>query len=171
VPSDKQFHWAPILVATGSYKGVLGDNVVWAQYTSHQDGSLPDCHNNISGCNGLFWRTAYYRQLKLKDITDGQSKTFMVGECVVSQDFHSAALFADGDWASCNVPLNFFIIGPEQKVIDNWYELRGFRSVHPGGAQFVLADGSVHFVPEGIDHKVYRGLATRNGEEVVTLSN
>jgi prepilin-type N-terminal cleavage/methylation domain-containing protein/prepilin-type processing-associated H-X9-DG protein len=175
VPSDKQYHWAPVLVATTSYKGVLGDHVVWPESTSHKDGTPVDCHNNLNfgkGCNGLFWRTAYYFELKLKDITDGQSKTFMVGEGVVSQDFHSAALFADGDWASCNIPLNFFLVGLDEKSIASlWYETRGFRSLHPGGAQFALADGSVQFIQDSIDHKTYRALATRNGEEAASLSN
>lgn len=179
VPSDKQFHWRndsnPFLVATSSYKGVLGDNVVWPRDTSHLDGTPEDCHNNLNnfqGCNGLFWRLAYFNPVKLEQIVDGQSKTFMVGEGVVSQDFHSAALFADGDWASCSVPLNYFKLSfDEQDVIDNWYELRGFRSLHPGGAQFALADGSVHFVQENIDHSVYRGMATRNLGEVVSLAS
>jgi prepilin-type N-terminal cleavage/methylation domain-containing protein/prepilin-type processing-associated H-X9-DG protein len=173
-PSDQEFYWKPFTVATNSYKGVLGDNVVWEQQTSHKNGTLPDCHNNLNknaatgkleGCNGLFWRTQYYFEHKLKDITDGQSKTLMVGECVVSQDNHSAAFFADGDWASCNVPLNFFL-QDESKVVDLWYEVRGFRSLHSGGAQFVLADGSVQFVVDSIDHNVYRAMATRNGQEV-----
>jgi prepilin-type N-terminal cleavage/methylation domain-containing protein len=169
--SDHQWYWKPLPVATSSYKGVLGDNVVWIQATPHQDGTPEDCHNNLNfnkGCNGLFWRTAYYFQLKLKDITDGQSKTFMVGEGVVSQDDHSAAFFADGDWASCNVPLNYFLQN-ETEVQTKWYEVRSFRSLHPGGAQFVLGDGSVQFVSEGVDHKTYRAMATRNGEEALSL--
>src|SRR5262245_29560193 len=102
--STTQFYFAPMPVATSSYKGVLGDTVVWPQATAFTNGTLPDCHNNlnknaatgkIEGCNGLFWRTAYYFEIKLKTITDGQSKTLMVGESVVSQDDHSAALFAD----------------------------------------------------------------------------
>ena len=175
-PSNKQFHWKPALVGTSSYKGVLGDNVVWPQSTSHKDGTPVDCHHNLNsvnspkGCTGLFWRTAYWYGLKLKDITDGQSKTFMVGEGVVSQDQHSAAFFADGDWASCNIPLNFFLVNEDQ-VETLWYELRGFRSLHPGGAQFALADGSVQFVQESVDHKVYRAMATRSGAEAVSLSN
>jgi prepilin-type N-terminal cleavage/methylation domain-containing protein/prepilin-type processing-associated H-X9-DG protein len=178
-PSKEQFYWKPLYVGTTSYKGVLGDNVVWPAETSHTDGTLPDCHNNLNknpetgrveGCNGLFWRTAYYFDLKLKNITDGQSKTLMVGEGVVSQDHHSAALFADGDWASCNVPLNFFLIN-EDEVESKWYEVRGFRSLHPGGAQFALADGSVQFVQESVDHSVYRAMATRSGGEVVSLSD
>jgi prepilin-type N-terminal cleavage/methylation domain-containing protein len=178
-PSDKQFHWTPVLIGTSSYKGVLGDNVVWPAFTIHNDGTMPpqgagasiDCHNSVSNCNGLFWRNAYYSPLKLKDIIDGQSKTLMVGEAVVGQDFHSAAFFADGDWASANVTLNFFLVAAtEQDIIDDWYNVRGFRSLHPGVVQFALADGSVQVLQEGIDHKVYRGMATRNGEEVTSAN-
>jgi prepilin-type processing-associated H-X9-DG protein len=46
---------------------------------------------------------------------------------------------------------------------------RGFKSLHPGGAHFVMADGSVHFVNESIDQLIYRGLATRNGGETVNV--
>jgi prepilin-type N-terminal cleavage/methylation domain-containing protein/prepilin-type processing-associated H-X9-DG protein len=169
--SDHEWYWKPFPVATSSYKGVMGDNIVWMVATVHTDGTPEDCHNNLNdgkGCNGLFWRTAYYFALKLKDITDGQSKTFMVGEGVVSQDDHSAAFFADGDWASCNAPLNYFL-QDESQVQALWYDVRGFRSLHPGGAQFVLADGSVQFVSEGVDHKTYRAMATRNGEEPLAL--
>ncbi len=160
-----------VTAAVTCYKGVLGDHVIWPQSTSHTDGNPLDCHNNVAGCNGMFWRTAYWDPVKLKSITDGVSNTFMVGEAVVSQDVHGAAYYADGDWASCNSPLNFFNVEDPDILFAQWYEQRGFRSRHPGGAQFVLADGSVHFVIEGIDHSVYRALATRNGEEVASLQN
>jgi len=32
-----------------------------------------------------------------------------------------------------------------------------------------MADGSVQFISESIDHKTYRGLSTRAGGETVTL--
>jgi prepilin-type processing-associated H-X9-DG protein len=35
-----------------------------------------------------------------------------------------------------------------------------FRSDHPGGVQFLLADGSVQFIGQAIDITVYRGLST-----------
>ena len=175
MPSDQQFHWKPIVVATTSYKGVIGDDVVWPQSTTWTTGSHPDCHNNLNnlqGCDGLFWRLAYYNPVKLKDITDGLSKTFMVGECVVGQDYQSSALFADGDWASCNVPVNYFRPGAtEDDFIQYWYDVISFRSNHPGGAQFVMADGSVQFIQEGIDFATYEGFATRNGGEVTSNSN
>ncbi|WP_337176730.1 DUF1559 domain-containing protein [Paludisphaera sp.] len=57
----------------------------------------------------------------------------------------------------------------------------GFRSMHPGGVNFVFGDGSVRFIRDGIEvvggrsptsgwatPGVYRKLATRNGAEVVS---
>ena len=44
----------------------------------------------------------------------------------------------------------------------------GFRSVHSGGAHFVMCDGSVRFVREGIDAPTYRGLSTYAAGEVIS---
>ncbi len=41
-----------------------------------------------------------------------------------------------------------------------------FGSNHPGGAHFLFADGSVHFLSETIDFTIYQDLATINGGEV-----
>ena len=175
VPNEVQFElWRMnhVLTAVTSYKGVLGDHVIWPQSTSHTDGTPIDCHNNLNyqnGCNGLFWRLAYYDPIQLRTISDGLSNTFMVGEAVSAQDYHGAAYYADGDWASCNSPLNFFNIEQPDVIINQWYEQRGFRSRHPGGAQFSFADGSVHFINEGVNHKTYRAMATRNGGEAVNI--
>ena len=77
----------------------------------------------------------------------------MVGEGVVSQDYHSAGYFADGTWATCGVPLNYFLPEGDPSYIksQHWNDARGFKSLHPGGAQFVNGDGSVVFINEGVN--------------------
>ncbi len=44
-----------------------------------------------------------------------------------------------------------------------------FGSQHPGGAQFVFADGSVHFLTDGIDPEQYRRLGNRSDGLPVTF--
>ncbi len=44
----------------------------------------------------------------------------------------------------------------------------GFRSLHPGGANFAFADGSVRFVKESVNLATYRALGTRAGGEVIS---
>ena len=48
-----------------------------------------------------------------------------------------------------------------------WYRTCGFKSLHPGGANFCMGDGSVHFFAESIDYRLYNNLGTRAGGEVV----
>ena len=49
----------------------------------------------------------------------------------------------------------------------NWNTSAGFKSRHPGGAHFVLADGSVHFISENIDYRNYQRLGDRRDGEAV----
>jgi prepilin-type N-terminal cleavage/methylation domain-containing protein/prepilin-type processing-associated H-X9-DG protein len=47
----------------------------------------------------------------------------------------------------------------------------GFRSNHPGGANFLFGDGSVHFLKETINMNIYHALATRALGEVVSADS
>ena len=43
----------------------------------------------------------------------------------------------------------------------------GARSMHPGGVQTLMADGSCRFVPDEIDLNTWRALATIEGDEII----
>jgi prepilin-type processing-associated H-X9-DG protein len=44
-----------------------------------------------------------------------------------------------------------------------------FGSRHPGGANFVFADGSGRFLNNGINSQLFEALGTANGKEIVSL--
>ena len=175
-PRDKMFTWKSVVTAVTSYKGVAGDTALGEVFdydgfwTDEEFGTVPDCFETL-GCNGLFWKMGYYDPIPFKRITDGLSNTFMVGESVAEQDPHSSAYYSDGDWASCNMQFNFFSPLTFDELVAGleWANVRGFRSLHPGGGNFAMADASVRFINEGIDHRLYRALSTKDGGETVSL--
>jgi prepilin-type N-terminal cleavage/methylation domain-containing protein/prepilin-type processing-associated H-X9-DG protein len=199
-PSDKrvrddQVEWAKSLVAVTNYKGVLDDTWVGqpplatatpaegnvgttypsGQYREPAPTTYPagpnDCHNNLR-CRGIFFRQSFQRPVKIGSVSDGTSHTFMIGEDLPDYNSHSAAFYANGDWCSCNLPLNNLINEPPPNPKDyqtNYWEQQNFRSRHPGGAQFCLVDGSVRFVADNMDNQTYRVACTRNGNEPLWL--
>ena len=164
--ATNQFQWPNIEVALTSYKGVIGDTRMGNNSSVHVNGTQPDCHNTI-GCNGIFYRNNYQDNMSFAVITDGTSNTLMVGEDVPFYNNHSTAYYSNGDYCSCHGVINYF---PKPPAPDNWPNAMTFRSMHPGGAQFCLADGSVRFLPQTIDHNnVYRRICTKANGEAVSM--
>jgi prepilin-type N-terminal cleavage/methylation domain-containing protein/prepilin-type processing-associated H-X9-DG protein len=156
--ATQMFQLQGIPVEMTNYKGVAGDTQVGGASSSFV-GTMPDCHYR-SGCNGIFYRNDYQDRPRLASVKDGTSNTFMIGEDLPRYNYHSAAFYANGDWASCHVPLNYLPSDP-----GDWPNAISFRSRHPGGANFCLADGSVRFVPQSMDHTHYRWSCTKAGGE------
>ncbi len=152
-----QYQMTDTEVALTNYKGVIGDTQMGSGGSSFR-GTLPDCHNTTP-CNGTFWRNNYQNPVFLADFVDGTSQTFIIGEDVPEHNYHSAWAYSNGDYSSCHVPLNFMPNPPNPAF---WPNAISFRSQHPGGGHFALADGSVHYINEGVEHSIYRALGTRD---------
>lgn len=120
---------------------------------------------------------------KFRDITDGTSSTLMVGETAYNLPDYKFRAHSEcagksrysftywcNPYPSSTACTTAYAFNPKDVPNDgvwdsNW--TRSFRSDHTGGVQFVLVDGSVHFLSENIDVGVLDSLATRNGGEVV----
>jgi len=136
--------------------------------------------------NGQYVARPY--TLSIHKILDGTSKTFLVGEINYGlddlvwgdncPDMADSPRWGDQTWAGGYWFYSWGHIdwkaydksgirsyNAKSVVTDDSRIARVFRSDHPGGAQFVYVDGSVHFVPEEIDYPVLRALVTRAGGE------
>lgn len=119
------------------------------------------------------------KSFRVSDIRDGLSQTFAIGE-------RSSGL-TQAPWAgvmsgsvlalSHRAPtMNRTVepggtqvlarAGPEP-LNSTVTDTADFLSLHPGGAQFLMCDGSVKFIRQGINMGIYQALATRKGNEVV----
>ncbi|UUO06769.1 DUF1559 domain-containing protein [Blastopirellula sp. J2-11] len=106
---------------------------------------------------------------QFKDIGDGLSNTYLLGECVGAwskwQNF-GATSFATTAW-----PVNYrnrdFLDGTLDS--GDWDYNITFRSFHPGGANFLMCDGSVRLITETADGVAYRAGASRFGGEAAPL--
>jgi prepilin-type N-terminal cleavage/methylation domain-containing protein len=170
--STKQYQWGvnmnePTEVALTSYKGVLGDGRMGGAWKTGDTKRDVDCHTTVN-CPGIFWRFSFYNTVRLDDVRDGTSNTFMIGEDVPKYNAHSAAFFCNGDYASCHAPLNYF---PDMVTVtqNDWPKVMSFRSRHVGGAHFCFADSSVHYISDSIQLQLYQDLSTKAGREAVTV--
>ncbi len=125
--------------------------------------------------NGVFYRNS---KIGIRDITDGTSTTLMIGE--------RSRNVADATWVgmipsglSCNNPTwpvqdceasNVLVLAHTGPSPDEpWMDVPNnpkagvddFHSRHPGGCNFAFCDGSVRFVKETINPRVFSNLATR----------
>jgi type II secretory pathway pseudopilin PulG len=136
-----------------SYCGVMGSNCFAFKHT-----------------NGVF--DVLSDGVRFKEVTDGLSKTLMLGERPPSADLgwgwwiwadYDAVLSTKQNYAmysSCPIPG----IYKPGNVSDNCDTIH-FWSLHPGGAYWSMADGSVQFLTYEAA-ALTRPLASKNGEEI-----
>ena len=108
------------------------------------------------------------RGIKFSEVRDGLSNTLLVGETIPEHCCFNGAYVNTFMVTSTNIVLNLH--ESDKGEDDSDYELVcGFKSMHPGGAHFVMGDGSVHFISESIDYRLYNELGSRAGDEPVSI--
>ena len=90
------------------------------------------------------------------DVRDGLSNTIMNGETLPGQCIFISAFADNFNVSPTTIPINTMVSDRGQG--DLWWETSGFKSLHPGGANFAMGDGSVHFFNESIDFPLYNAL-------------
>src|SRR5262249_34292356 len=165
-------------VGVTSYKGVSGAN--WGTdffpnesnfNTSYRNPGTNGSFNGLEKGDGVFWRADIRGgSLRLSQITDGTSNTFLIGEDVPDMIRWNAWAYSNGANGTCATPPNTGITIPPLGPSGNgdWPNRYSFRSMHSGGLLFAFGDGTVRFIREGIPLRTYRELATIQGGEVAS---
>jgi prepilin-type N-terminal cleavage/methylation domain-containing protein/prepilin-type processing-associated H-X9-DG protein len=130
----------------------------------------------------------FNRPVRIAEITDGMSNTFLLGEFAHVDPIFDAIqdglgpintwtwIYTDLSMCTAYAPLNYRVPdaalnypphGPE------WTDavmkrLDSFGSMHPGGVNFAMADGSVRFVRDNIPQLTFKYLTTRGDGDVIT---
>ncbi|HVJ85143.1 MAG TPA: DUF1559 domain-containing protein [Caulifigura sp.] len=158
-PSDV----APPLVAVGNagQVGAILDQAVTSYKINagpYDDSQAGWAFNDQDRRNGVAYRES---GIRLRDVSDGTSNTFAVGESTwtLSQvtRMYGAIDPARGYANGFSTALSSHTEWPMNPAASQAAQFReeSFHSMHEGGAQFVLCDGSVRFVSENIQHTAF----------------
>jgi len=178
--------------ALGSYSGSLGAQQATSADTNCQPflsfrespagdwghgGPLP------ASASGPFSR--HGGTCTLENVSDGLSKTIFAGEvlgdCVDHREGYWSYNGFNNAHASTCVPINTMTTcfasqaaataagapNPQCFAKNNWNYSWGFRSRHPGAAQFLFGDGSTKALADSIDHTTYQRLGGKADGRVI----
>lgn len=121
--------------------------------------------------------------LSFQHITDGTSKTLLVGEVNYGHESFRwndcAARRGEPKWGDATWSRGYWFYAwghmsdelrdlyNNRELFASPYSARVFRSDHRGGVNFVLLDGSVRFLENETDGQIRAALVTRAGQEVL----
>lgn len=165
-----------------------------AALTSYLGVSGRNQFKEAQGQDGMLYVNS---SVRMRDVTDGLTNTLLVGERPPSSDLEYGWIWAGaGDhphFGAADVVLGVFeragspsfmpdFFRPGQIIDPGSLHRYHFWSLHPGGANWLLTDGSVRFIsymaggPQNTSGQPYtptiiESLATRSGSEVVAHEN
>jgi prepilin-type N-terminal cleavage/methylation domain-containing protein/prepilin-type processing-associated H-X9-DG protein len=168
-----------------SYQGTKGWPIAFTDYLGVSSGSSADF--GAQNYSGIFYLKGSYvgSTTRMTAIKDGTSNTIMVGERPFSQDNEFGWWFAGAGYdgsgtgdvllgaretayaSSMGCPASK--VGFQPGNVNTPCDQVHFWSLHPGGGNFLMADGSARFVGYG-GNTVLPAMATINGGETVDMS-
>ena len=156
-----------VTAATCSYAGCTGEGF--------RGGTYPGV-GSLNNSTVKYWNNGmlmYANSYRMRDVSDGTSSTFFVGETTDGHELVSLNIWSFNlRYASTNratdSPLNWPAGVSSGKPLWPGDLNAAFGSKHPAGANFVYVDGHVDFTSENIDSIIYKALSNRNGGEIIT---
>jgi len=149
--------------AKTNYVGVYGSGYS----TSNASGGYLDTNSKSTRFNGMF---AGNSNVRMRDLVDGSSNTFAVGE-VENKNRQGGVWighFGASRWGGVFFDARIgTLINAMANTDPAWAKDNVFSSLHTGGAHFLKADGSVHFISENISGITYENLSNRKDGNVV----
>ena len=118
--------------------------------------------------NGVFFAGGANGEngVSFRDVTDGLSKTIMIGER--DSRIGGSLWIGRGDDLEAGMSR---VVGVGEHVFNSGDpHFEDFFSSHPGGVSFAFADGHVAFLSDGMSESLFQSLSTRAGGEVVNGS-
>jgi prepilin-type N-terminal cleavage/methylation domain-containing protein/prepilin-type processing-associated H-X9-DG protein len=176
--------------AAGAYDPVNRDvrslNIPILECPSFYSSSAQEPYSNYAGChdgsetpidetnNGLMFLNS---KIRYHEIVDGSSHTILFGELLPTESelgwlSGTRATLRNASSINLQVPSTSSaparwprVVG--QSVDPGSLTVGGFGSLHPGGANFVFADGSSRFLSESISSDLLRQYGDRADEELM----
>jgi prepilin-type N-terminal cleavage/methylation domain-containing protein len=165
------------VLARSDYVAVLGNvdpnvchipgYVYRGTYFNHESFPWPKCYNGVIHVRS---------ETRPRDVTDGLSNTYMVSEKYLNPDRYLTGRDTGDDepiWTGQNGDTN----RSTHPIYTPLRDTPGFNtswsmgSAHPAGFHVMFADGSVQMIQYDIDPGIHSALGTRDGEEVVDMSD
>jgi prepilin-type processing-associated H-X9-DG protein len=146
-------------------------------FLREQDIGYAGCPN---GPTGVLFRNS---DTRMKDLRDGSTYTFLVGERVCGKANQECKWEGTAYWPGSPGPVSYELscwAGLMTAAVDVYFEdhpkciqminghAYGFSSRHPGGVQLALCDGSVRWVTEGVQKETLVSLMEIQDGRVVS---
>ncbi|MGQ9504748.1 MAG: DUF1559 domain-containing protein [Thermogutta sp.] len=157
-------------VFTCHYYGVLGPNGTNNYLPTPTAYKCQELDKTFGGycTQGAF---LYSTGIDIASVRDGTSNTLFIGEVAwpgynYYRGFHRG-YYSDQRGTLLLAARN--VKNPINSRIGDPWSNGAFGSLHPGGAHFAMVDGSVRFFNQFMEQNVYLAIASRNGEEAVSM--